>query len=183
MLCQRPSMTIRQCGFTLIEVAIASTLFLMMSIVLFSLFQQTQKATGVAIESTDITSKMLLVFEKIQNETKGVRILGPTTDDKLEYWKVRTVDGIPQLTPLGRPDYLPGSPQVPDSAFLYLSGGKLMSDFQGTSRLLTRVGDGSILKYGWSASTHTLTLAGRIESDGKAQGENFVYKLYVSNNE
>lgn len=184
MLWQRPStITKGSLGFTLFEVAIASSLFLTMSVVLFALFQQTQRATNVAVESTDTTSKILLVFEKIRNETRGVRIIGSTNDEKLEYWKVRTVDGIPQLNALGRPDYEPGFPNAPDSAFLYLSGGKLMSDFQGSSRVLTRVGDRSVLVLSWNAASHDLTIAGRIESDGTTQGENFVYKLYIGNNE
>lgn len=173
----------RRRGFTLLEVSVASSLFLMMSAVLFALFQQTQKATNVAIDSTDTTSKMLLVFEKVRNETRGVRIIGPATDGKLEYWKVKTVNGIPQLNALGRPNYEPGYPQVPDSAFLYLRDGKLLYDFQGKSQILARVGSQSTLSFDWSAATHILTLGGRIESDGSGQGENFVYKVYVSNNE
>lgn len=125
---------------------------------------------------------MLLVFEKIRNETRGVRILG-ISNSRLEYWKVLSLNGVPQLNPLGRPNYMPGYPQVPASAFLYLEDGKLKSDFQQNTRVLARAGKQSVLNFLWNAATHTLTLAGRIESDGKAQGENFVYKVYVSNNE
>lgn len=180
MLWPRP-FTTTKAGFTLLEVVISTSLFLLMSTALLSLFSQSRKATDKAVESTDTTSTLLLIFEKIRNEIKGVRIVDGN-GEKLEYWKIRAVDGVPQLTPLKRVDYEPGYPQVPYSAFLYLdSKGLLLSDYQGSTRRLANAGPGSSLNFSWSAATHTLTLIGEVGAGERK--EDFIYTMYVSNNE
>jgi prepilin-type N-terminal cleavage/methylation domain-containing protein len=168
-------------GFTLLELVISTSLFLLMSTALLSLFSQSRRATDKAVESTDTTSTMLLLFEHLRNETKGVRIVG-TLGDRLEYWKIRSVGGVPQLTPIKRVDYEPGYPQAPDPAFLYMnSDGLLLSEFQGKTRRLARAGPGSTLRFIWSAATHTLTLTGEVVTGENR--EEFIYTIYVSNNE
>lgn len=180
MHCPRPSTTTRN-GFTLLEVVISTSLFLLMSTALLSLFSQSQRATDKAVESTDTTSTLLLIFEKLRQEIKGVRIVD-STGDKLEYWMIRTIDGMPQLTPLKRVDYEPGYPDVPHSAFLYLnSDGLLLSDYQGKTKRLANAGPGSSLNFNWNAATHTLILNGEVGM-GEMK-EDFIYTMYVSNNE
>ena len=184
MPCPRRSTTTKKPGFTLLEVAVASTLFLIMTGSLFGLFRQTQYATEAAIESTDKTSILLLLFEKTRSTLKGVRILGPTADKGLEFWKVRSVDGLPQLTGLGRPDYEPGAPAIPDSFFLTLEpNGNLVVNSSHDKRLLTRVGENSTLDFSWNSAAHLLKFSGEIRLNETAQPHKYLFQMYVSNNE
>ena len=178
-------------GTTLIELSVVATIFLGITTVLVTLMLQNQRASTKVSNHTDTTAQLLLVFEKIRNEVRHSRIIGTdTATSGLKYWVYKAVNGIPQVTAAGSPDWLPGYPANPDVALLYSKPSKdaLWRDFQGKGQRLAPMGLDGNLKFVWDAGNHTLTLIGGVgQKDAfdatRHNYQAFNYNVYLSNND
>lgn len=186
MFWKPPSTTTR--GSTLVEVLVASTLFVGMAAIMALLMRQNQLASQKVIGKSDTTAAMLMVFERIRTELRGARVVGVNATGGLEYWISRKVDGVVQLTPNGFPDWIPGAPADPDVALLQVDNGILVRDFQGDRQPLVPVGPDGAIVFVWDMGNHTLMVAGAVgEKHGyrveKNNYETFRYYIQVGNNE
>ena len=186
MSCRPPSTTTK--GTTLIELTVACTIFLGMTTVLFALLMQNRRSSQKVSGHTDTSAQMMLVFEKVRNEMRGGRIVGLSAQGALRYWRCRMVDGIPQLTAMGQPDWLPGVPADPDVAELSVQNGVLVRQFQGIRQVLAPVGKDGQLQFTWNPGVHTLALTGAVgDKDASDTVRNnyqtFIYDVYLTNRE
>ena len=163
-----------------------------MSLVLVALLQQNQRASTQIVGQNDATAQMMLVFEKVRNEVRHSRIIGSdATTGGLNYWICRTSNGIPQVAnSAGQPDWLPGSPAVPDVALIYFrpGSGLVWRRFQGLETPLAPVGKDGSFQVSWKPETRTVNLVCTVGEKfvGDAARNNFTkfsYNIYVANNE
>ncbi|MCA9794389.1 MAG: hypothetical protein KC910_21425 [Candidatus Eremiobacteraeota bacterium] len=167
---------------------VASTLFLGMATVMALLMRQNQMASQKAVGHTDVTGQMMMVFERIRGEMRAARVIGVNPSGGLEYWVARRDNGIPQFSPDGFPDWLPGAPADPDVALMHIVNGTLVRDFQGNRQPLARVGpDGAIL-FAWDQGNQTLMVVGAVgeKNSHRVQDNNyqsFRYFIHTGNNQ
>lgn len=188
MSCLRQSTTTKSRGTTLIELMVACSIFLGMVSVLFALLLQNRRASQKASSHTDLTAQMMLVFEKVRNEMRGGRIIGLNAQGELLYWRCNMVDGVPQLTAQGKPDWLPGAPADPAVAELGVQNGILVREFQGIRQPLAPMGKDGHLQFTWNPGVNTLGLQGGVgQKDAHDTVRNnystFVYEVYLTNRE
>ncbi len=182
-----PSITTRK-GSTLVEVLVASTLFVAMAAVMALLMRQNQMASQKIIGQSDTTAAMMMVFERIRSELRGARVVGVNAAGGLEYWISRKVDGVVQITPEGLPDWIPGAPADPDVALIQVDNGILVRDFQGDRQPLVNMGPDGAIVFVWDVGHHTLMIVGAVgeKHDYRVEKNNyqsFRYYLQVGNNE
>lgn len=176
-------------GTTLLELTVASTLFLGMATVLLALLLQNQRSAQKVSGHNDATAQLMLLFERVRAELRVARIVSVDPGgSRLKYWLARTLNGVPVLSAAGRPDWVPGAPADPDVAEMYVQGEALRRDYQGKTKTLARVGKDGQVKFTWNAPIRTLTLSGQVgQLDGHDTVRNnrasFSYDIYLSNNE
>jgi hypothetical protein len=168
---------------------VACTIFLAMTTVLFALLLQNRRSSQKVSAHTDVSAQMMLVFEKVRNEMRTGRIIGLSAQGALRYWRCRvSSEGVPILTAVGKPDWLPGVPADPDVAELSVQKGVLVRQFQGVRQPLAPVGKDGTLQFTWNPGIHTLSLSGAVgQKDAQDMLRNnyqtFVYDVYLTNRE
>lgn len=183
----RRSTTTRR-GLSLIEVVVASAIFLGMTSVIFALFHQNQRASEKVFSNTDAGAQSLLVFEKVRSELRNARVVGVDSGGRLQYWVLRRVNGVPQVNSSGLADWLPGQPANPAVALLFSQDGLLWRSFQGQRQPLAPLGDDGSVQFLWNAGLHLVTVSGQVgqtdpHDSTRASLRSFNYTLHLSNNE
>lgn len=187
----RPPSTITERGTSLIEVLVSSGIFISMSMVMFMLVLQNQRASTKATNQNDSTATLMLVFEKVRNEIRHARVIGADPVTKgLRYWLCRTnASGMPVLTPEGLPDWLPGAPAEPSVCHLYKTSSDLLwREYQGGGQPLAPMGKDAQLRFTWRPENRTVSMVGSIGSKDPYDGSRsnfmpFAYEIYLQNNE
>ncbi|MFN8612952.1 MAG: hypothetical protein U0931_35765 [Vulcanimicrobiota bacterium] len=159
----------------------------MLTSILMGLVAQNRKASEKTIGHSGSTSAATLLLQKLRLELRQSRLVGVRDGRTLLYWRARMVNGLPQLDPTGRVEWLPGAPSEPEVAELSvdLRGFLRRKTSEGT-QVLSNLGRQGSLHYFWNPGLATLNLDGVVgEGDGRdRQRDNlhpFHYQICLSN--
>jgi hypothetical protein len=188
MITSRLTPSSRHRGLTLLELMVASGIMLTMSLVMLTLLMQNQRSSRKAMGHSETSAQVAIVQDKLSSELRGCRVFGVSESGALQYWRCQMVDGIPQLDPQGRPNWLPGSPADPALAELSVQQGFLWRTFQGQRQVVAPVGPDGRVQFDWSPASNILTLEGNLgERHAYAADRNniqaFRFQLCLSNME
>lgn len=169
----------RPSGLTLIEMLVASTIFMALNGAVLALLHYNQKASEKATANAGASTQVLLVFEKVRLEMRTGRIVD-CTDDVLSYWIYVRDQGLPVPGTPHRLSFLPGGGAPPDTAELTAVGtnGALVRRFQGRQDLLTNIGPDGEVRFQWTPALQMLRVEGVVGQQGRTTASREALKTF-----
>jgi len=177
----------RRRAISLLEVMVASSLFLAMTLLLLGLLSQNRKAGEKAMGHTDASGQATLLLERMRMELRHSRVVGVRGDNTLLYWRARMLNDLPQLDQLGHVDWLPGWPADAEVAELNVARhGNLQRRTGQGIQILSNLGADGALQFAWNPGLATLGLSGTVgvkdRSDpSRSNIQTFQYQVCLNN--
>lgn len=156
-------------GFTLIEVLVAASIFIVLNGAIFALMGYNQSASEKASANIDAATRVLILFEKMRLELRNARVID-ASDTELSYWIYEKDQGSPVFDSVNhRLSFLPGNGLAPDVAKLSLAGSDrhLLRTFQGEQQLLAALDKDGELHFAWASGPQRLRVFGQAGISGR----------------
>jgi type II secretory pathway pseudopilin PulG len=169
----------RLSGLTLLEMLIATTIFMGLNGAVLALLHYNQKASEKATANADAGTQVLVLFEKLRLELRTGRIV-ECSEDTLGYWIYQRDTGLPVFGVPHRLAFLPGGGAPPDLAELTAVGmnGNLTRRFQGREEPLARVGQDGEVRFLWTPALQMLRVEGSVGERGRTQASRETLKEF-----